>query len=129
MGSPHQTELLHAINPLQIVEHSEKMDTQIRVVYGSAEPAKFSTGSARLIAQLEARGYAVRHRVVPEGTHSWKTTWSPENQRWLLDQLQAHWTPPRTPETPPAASSPPPGESTALPEGDDQHAGEDHQHR
>jgi enterochelin esterase-like enzyme len=91
VGYPHSKEIVDAINPYQIVQNSETMDSKIVLVYGESEPAKFSQGSERLIGLLKAEGYSVQHREVPQGTHSWATTWSAENQVWILDQLQARW--------------------------------------
>jgi enterochelin esterase-like enzyme len=90
-GTPPSISKVLAVNPRQLIDRGAGKGQNIALVYGSAEPVKFSAGAERLLATAAEKEVEITTRVVPGGGHNWDDTWGGENIDWWLTQLGG-WT-------------------------------------
>ena len=90
-GTPPSMTKVLEVNPRQLIDRGAGKGQNIALIYGSAEPVKFSAGAERLLATAHERNVEISTRVVPGGGHNWNDTWGGENIDWWPAQLGT-WT-------------------------------------
>lgn len=84
-------DLIHSVNPRQMVESGKGKGQHFYVVHGSHEAAKFREGGTLLAAAMAKHGIDHKAREIVGGTHNFEKTWTDEVMEDWLRWLGVIW--------------------------------------